>query len=142
LVRVSGFDPRSPHDLANTGQARQGESKTMNDQIQNLLNQVGEKSSAGKYLDQLTTEAREVLDEFETWLREDDPKGVKSESTARAYKGYCAKAIVELTKDPEFELDSDVKSAINALHRFQQAVHPAATTAPPSSLDDMDSDEV
>ncbi len=113
----------------------------MNDQIQNLLNTVGEKKGSGKYLDQLTPEARVVLDEFETWLRNDDPSGVKSESTSRAYKGYCAKAIVELTKDPEFELDSDVKSAINALHRFQQDRHPAATTAPPSSLDDMDDDE-
>lgn len=101
----------------------------MNEQIQNLLDTVGEKTSAGKYLDQLEPEARQVLDDFETWLKNDDPSGVKSESTARAYKGYVAKAIVELTKDPSFELSTDVKSAINALHRFQQAVHPSVYPA-------------
>jgi hypothetical protein len=111
------------------------------DQIQNLLDQVGEKKGSGKYLDQLDETAREVLDEFESWLKSSDPNGMKSESTARAYKGYVAKAIVELTKDINYELDTDVKSAINALHRFQQATKPEVWDAgdpPESSLDDDD----
>ena len=85
-------------------------------EVQNLLDRVPPSKGSGKYLDQLTPGGREVLDEFETWLKEVDGK---TETTARAYKGYCAKAIVELTKDPEFELDTDVRSAINALRRFQ-----------------------
>ncbi len=112
--------------------------ENISDQIQNLLDRTPEKKGSGKYLDQLDPTAREVLEEFEVWLRTEDPNGNKSESTARAYKGYVAKAIVELTNDPDFELNSDVKSAINALHRFQQATKPEVWDAsePESSLDD------
>jgi hypothetical protein len=110
------------------------------DQIQNLLDQVGEKKGSGKYLDQLDETAREVLDEFESWLKSSDPNGMKSESTARAYKGYVAKAIVELTKDINYELDTDVKSAINALHRFQQATRPGVYEPTPDEVDDLDED--
>lgn len=88
------------------------------EEIQNLLDRVPEGRSSGKYLDQLTPASREVLDKFERWLKGEDNK---SESTARAYKAYVAKAMVELTNDPDFELDTDVKSAINALRRFQSA---------------------
>ena len=111
-------------------------------QVQNLLDQVGEKSSAGKYLDKLTDDSREVLDEFETWLKTEgcDPKGVKSESTARAYKGYVAQAIVMLTEDPSYELSTDVKSAINALHRFQQAMKVSEAEEPSSLDDNLDED--
>lgn len=118
--------------------------KEISDQIQDLLNRTPEKKGSGKYLDQLDETAREVLGEFEDWLKTSDPNGVKSESTARAYKGYVAKAIVELTNDPDFELDTDVKSAINALHRFQQDTKPEVWDAnpPASSLDDnVDEDE-
>jgi len=108
----------------------------ISEQVQNLLDSVGEKTSAGKYLDQLTEDSREVLDEFEQWLRTEDPRGNKSESTARAYKGYVAKAIVELTNNPSYELDTDVKSAINALHRFQAAMKPVDDGAPTSVDDD------
>lgn len=90
----------------------------MDQQIQDLLDRASEGRGGGKYLDQLTDEGREVLDAFETWLKEEDGK---SDSTARAYKGYCAKAIVEVTADPEAELDTDVKSAINALKRFHDS---------------------
>ena len=93
----------------------------INEEVQALLDRVPASASkgSGKYLDQLTPGGREVLDEFETWLKDMDGK---TEATARAYKGYCAKAIVELTKDPDYELDTDVKSAINALRRFQVAM--------------------
>jgi hypothetical protein len=93
----------------------------MTDQITDLLGKVEPKTGSGKYLDQLTDEGREVLEDFETWLRTEDPKGLKAESTAKAYKGYVAKAIVELERDPDFELDSDVMSAINCLRRFKVA---------------------
>jgi hypothetical protein len=114
--------------------------KEISDQIQDLLNKAPEKKGSGKYLDQLDDTAREVLDEFEDWLKTSDPNGVKSESTARAYKGYVAKAIVELTKDINYELDTDVKSAINALHRFQQATRPGVYEPTPDEVDDLDED--
>lgn len=90
----------------------------MTDQIQNLLNQVPDSKGGGKYLDQLTPESREVLGIFEKWLV--DAEG-KSESTARAYKGYVAQALVLITEDPDVELSTDIKSAVNALRRFQRA---------------------
>jgi hypothetical protein len=98
----------------------------MNDQIQNLLSQVPASKSGGKYLDQLTPESREVLGIFEKWLVETDNK---SEATARAYKGYVAQALVLIEEDPDVELSTDVKSAINALRRFQlSGAAPSAVT--------------
>ena len=87
-------------------------------QIQALLDQIPASKGGGKYLDQLDEGGREVLNLFEKWLVAVEEK---SETTARAYKGYVAKAIVELKANPEYELDTDVKSAINALRRFQKA---------------------
>ena len=95
----------------------------MNDQIQDLLDQVPAAKGGGKYLDKLTPESREVLAVFEAWLREADNK---SETTARAYKGYVAQAMVLITEDPDVELSTDVKSAVNALRRFKVAVAEAA----------------
>lgn len=87
------------------------------DEIQFLLDKVPAGKSSGKYLDQLSAASREVLELFEVWLVKLDRK---APSTAQAYKGYVAKAMVEITADPEWEMDTDVKSAINALHRFRQ----------------------
>jgi hypothetical protein len=123
------------HDLAT--RARHGKEKAMTeindmpDEVQNLLNRVPTSKSAGKYLDELSDSGREVLDEFEKWLRTEDPNGLKTESTARAYKGYIAKAIVETVKNPDYELDTDVKSAINALRRFQNATGVSMTDDDP-----------
>lgn len=99
----------------------------INEEVQALLDRVPASKGAGKYLDQLTPGGREVLDEFEQWLKNEDGK---TEATARAYKGYCAKAIVELTNNPDYELDTDVKSAINALRRFQVAMQSDVDDAP------------
>ena len=65
---------------------------------------------------------------------------MKSESTARAYKGYVAQAIVMLTEDSSYELSTDVKSAINALHRFQQAMKVSEFEAPSIEDDDLNED--
>jgi hypothetical protein len=102
----------------------------MEDQIQDLLARVAPSKGGGKYLDQLTPESREVLGHFEKWLTEVDGK---SDATARAYKGYVAQALVLIQDDPDVELSTDVKSAINALRRFQKAGAVEAAVA-----DDLD----
>ena len=83
----------------------------INEEVQNLLDRVPASKGAGKYLDQLTPGGREVLDEFETWLKTVDGK---TESTARAYKGYCAKAIAL----PESTLDSNQRSGVKKFREF------------------------
>lgn len=87
-----------------------------NSEIKDLLDRVPAGKATGKYLEQLSENAREVLEDFERWLREEDGK---AESTSKAYKGYVAMAMVETEQDPEFELSTDVKSAIGALRRYK-----------------------
>jgi len=96
----------------------------MEDQINALLEAVPATGSSGGNLDQLSPEGRQVLEDFERWLLEEDPKGIKSASTAQAYKGYIAKALAMFAADPESvdELDTDVKSAINAFRRYKAAL--------------------
>ena len=110
----------------------------MDAQINAMLEKVPARTGSGKYLDQLSEQGREQLDRFEKWLVEVDTKAA---STAAAYKGYVAKAVVELEADPDFELDTDVKSAIGALRRFQTWLIEQDEAGQPASSLDEDADE-
>lgn len=94
----------------------------MSDPIDDLLAQVpGGGRNGGKFLDRLTPESREVLELFQDWLT-NDPLEKKSESTARAYKGYVAQALCHIQDGGDVkDLSTDVKSALNALKRFREA---------------------
>lgn len=91
-------------------------------QIAGLLEQVPGKTGA-KALESLEPETREVLEDFEKWLTETDGK---SESTAKAYKGYVAQAIVALADSKTWdELSTDVRSGVRAFVRYQGATSEA-----------------
>lgn len=111
----------------------------MHDQIQELIGQIPGKGSS-KYMERLTDESREVLEVFQTWLVTDDGK---SESTARGYKLYVAQAICHLEDGGNVqELSTDVRSALNALKRFQEAgVVEGLATASDEPGDEPDGDE-
>lgn len=109
----------------------------MSDQINDLLAQVPTSARSSKWMDRVTDDSREVLELFQAWLTESDGK---SEATARAYKVYVAQALCTIQDGGDVqELSTDVRSALNALRRFQQAV--GAAPAPLPEPDDVDPDE-
>lgn len=113
----------------------------MHDQLNELISQIPGKGG-GKYMEQLTPESREVLDMFQTWLITDDNK---SDGTARSYKLYVAQAICHVTDGGDIkDLSTDVRSALNALKRFQDAgivEGLAVAAAEPEDDDDDDQDD-
>lgn len=92
----------------------------MSDPIDDLLEQIpGGGRRGGEHLSRLTDESREVLELFQDWLVKVESK---SESTARAYKGYVAQALCYIKDGGDIkDLSTDVKSALNALKRFREA---------------------
>lgn len=100
--------------------------------IDDLLAKVpGGGKGGGKYLDRLTAESREVLDLFQEFLVQEEEK---SESTARAYKGYVAQALCHIEDGGDVqEMSTDVKSALNALKRFREATAPTPVQAEDAS---------
>jgi hypothetical protein len=110
-------------------------------QIADLIGQIPGKG-AGKYMERLTDDSREVLDAFQTWLVTDDGK---AETTARSYKLYVAEALCHVIDGGNVsELSTDVRSALNALKRFQEAgvvEGLAAEAAEPEGDEEEDGDD-
>jgi rubrerythrin len=78
-----------------------------------LFAQVPAKSGAAA-MEELTEDERAGLETFEVWLIQEG----KAESTAKAYKGYVAKAIVAIRGGANWDsLTTDVRSAV---HQFQK----------------------
>lgn len=77
--------------------------------IDQLLASVGG-SAQGSHQSKLNRATLAMLEDFVTYLVRDEGKAM---NTARAYKSWCAKALVEHGAH-----DSHVKSAVQALGRY------------------------
>ena len=77
--------------------------------IDQLVASVG-RSGRGSHQSQLNRATLAMLDDFVRYLVKNEGKSM---NTARAYKSWCAKALVEHGAH-----DSHVKSAVQALRRY------------------------
>lgn len=80
--------------------------------IDQLLNAAGV-AARRSHQSKLPRPTREMLENFVTYLVRDEHLTM---NTARAYKSWCAKALVE-----RGAYDSHVKSAVQALERYWKA---------------------
>lgn len=80
--------------------------------IDQLLSSVGG-SAHGAHQSRLNRATLAMLEDFVTYLVKDEGKSM---NTARAYKSWCAKALVERGAH-----DSHVKSAVQALSRYRDS---------------------
>ena len=77
------------------------------------------KAPTGSFEARLSAEEIETLDRFVVWLREADPKGLKTENTSNSYRSYVAQALVHFKDGGRREdLSTDIRSGVNAFSRF------------------------
>lgn len=93
----------------------------MNEAINELLAEIPA-STGSDALASLDPETVAILTEFEAWLQTSDPVGVKTQSTARAYKCYVAGAIAGKAAGKVWaDHSTDVRSGVKAFQRFVEA---------------------
>jgi hypothetical protein len=97
-------------------------------------------AKSGAWEDKLQEDERELLPIFQEWLTAEDNK---ADSTATAYRGYVAQAIVRLREGETWkDLNTDIRSAVRAFRRFCDEFQAlCASENPPEIVDeDMDPD--
>jgi hypothetical protein len=105
---------------------------------EDLFKAAEEGSTKTEWEQQLEPEVLQDLEAFHAWLVLPEPDGDgKKESTAGAYKGYVAQALVRVDKGEGWSaLSTDIRSAVNAFKRFLKTRGVDVTVT-----DDEDEDE-
>lgn len=87
---------------------------------EDLFKAAEEGSTKTEWEQQLEPEVLRDLEAFHEWLKKPEPEGDgKAESTAGAYKGYVAQALVRIDKGEGWKaFSTDIRSAVNAFKRF------------------------
>jgi hypothetical protein len=87
---------------------------------EDLFKAAEEGSTKTEWEQQLEPEVLQDLEAFHEWLKKPEPEGDgKAESTAGAYKGYVAQALVKVAEGATWgQLSTDIRSAVNAFKRF------------------------